>query len=230
MARKGVGEDIAAWVSYAAARRTSKERARFGKGSTEGLMAAEAGNNACAPGAIIPLLTLAIPGSAPAAVLLAALFIHGIRPGPMIMIETPGFVWEVVAMLALSTLCMVLLGIAFVRPLLLILRVSRERLAQNPDLLDFESAEIETMDPAMISRVRNMVASGQIEFLYYLHNDPGFVNNINVYVSDPRRSNLDQIEGLAVLNRAPRKGRGARGSGGLVGFLDLELARDRIGK
>ncbi len=124
----GVGEDIAAWVSYAAARRASKERERFGKGSTEGLMAAEAGNNACAPGAIIPLLTLAIPGSAPAAVLLAALFIHGLRPGPMIMIETPGFVWEVVAMLALSTLCMVLLGIAFVRPLLLVLRVPRERL------------------------------------------------------------------------------------------------------
>jgi putative tricarboxylic transport membrane protein len=70
----GVGEDIAAWVSYAAARRVSKERDRFGKGSVEGLMAAETGNNACVPGAIIPVLTLAIPGSAPAAVLLAAMF------------------------------------------------------------------------------------------------------------------------------------------------------------
>ena len=51
------------------------------------------------------------------------------------------------------------------------------------------------MPGKMISRVRNMVASGQVEFLYYLHNDPGFVNNINVYVSNPLRSDLDQIEG-----------------------------------
>ena len=78
----GVGEDLGAWASYAAARRASKERRQFGKGSIEGLMAAEAGNNAAVPGAIIPVLTLAVPGSAPAAVLLAAMFIHGVRPGP----------------------------------------------------------------------------------------------------------------------------------------------------
>jgi putative tricarboxylic transport membrane protein len=124
----GVGEDIAAWVSYAAARRRSAERDLFGKGSREGLMAAETGNNACVPGAIIPVLTLAIPGSAPAAVLLAAMFIHGVRPGPMIMLEAPDFVFGVVAMLTLSTICMTIIGIAAVRPLLLILRVPRERL------------------------------------------------------------------------------------------------------
>ncbi|HET6521171.1 MAG TPA: tripartite tricarboxylate transporter permease, partial [Geminicoccaceae bacterium] len=80
----GVGEDMGAWVSYAAARRASRERERFGRGSIEGLMAAETGNNAAVPGAIIPVLTLAVPGSAPAAVLLAAMFIHGVRPGPLI--------------------------------------------------------------------------------------------------------------------------------------------------
>src|SRR5690606_27937901 len=64
----GVGEDMGAWASYAAARRASKERDKFGKGSVEGLMAAETGNNAAVPGAIIPVLTLAVPGSAPAAV------------------------------------------------------------------------------------------------------------------------------------------------------------------
>jgi putative tricarboxylic transport membrane protein len=86
----GLGEDIAAWTSYAAAKRAnSKEREKFGKGSVEGLMAAETGDNACVPGAIIPVLTLAVPGSAPAAVLLAAMLIHGVRPGPMLMIETP---------------------------------------------------------------------------------------------------------------------------------------------
>ncbi|WP_040622572.1 tripartite tricarboxylate transporter permease, partial [Rhodovulum sp. PH10] len=124
----GVGEDIGAWISYAAARRASKERDQFGKGSKEGLAAAETGNNAAIPGAIIPALTLAVPGSAPAAVLLAAMLIHGLRPGPMIMIESPDFVFQVVWMVALATIAMGVFGIALTRPLLKVLRVPRERL------------------------------------------------------------------------------------------------------
>jgi putative tricarboxylic transport membrane protein len=89
----GVGEDMGAWVSYAAARRASREPGSFGKGNIEGLLAAETGNNAAVPGAIIPVLTLAVPGSAPAAVLLAAMFIHGVRPGPLIMVEFPNLGW-----------------------------------------------------------------------------------------------------------------------------------------
>ena len=85
----GVGEDVAAWSSYAAAKRASKEPEKFGKGSIEGLMAAETGDNACVPGAVIPVLALAVPGSAPAAVLLAAMLIHGVNPGPLIMVENP---------------------------------------------------------------------------------------------------------------------------------------------
>jgi len=121
----GVGEDIGAWVSYAAAKRASAEAEKFGKGSTEGLIAAETGNNAAIPGAIIPVLTLAIPGSAPAAVLLAAMLIHGIRPGPLIMQEAPQFVYGVVIMLVLATLAMWGLGLLLARPLLYILRVPR---------------------------------------------------------------------------------------------------------
>ncbi len=121
----GVGEDIGAWASYAAAKRTSPERDKFGHGSVEGLMAAETGNSAATPGAIIPVLTLAIPGSAPAAVLLAAMFIHGIRPGPLIMQESPQFVYGVVIMLALATIAMWVLGMLMTRPLLYVLRVPR---------------------------------------------------------------------------------------------------------
>src|SRR5918996_2170109 len=124
----GVGEDLGAWASYAAARRASKERAQFGKGAIEGLMAAEAGNNAAVPGAIIPVLTLAVPGSAPAAVLLAAMFIHGVRPGPLIMIEFPTFVYEVVAMSLLATAGILIFGLLLTRPLLYVLAVPRERL------------------------------------------------------------------------------------------------------
>ncbi|WP_245593499.1 tripartite tricarboxylate transporter permease [Azospirillum halopraeferens] len=124
----GVGEDIGAWVSYAAARRSSPERDRFGKGAPEGLVAAETGNNAAIPGALIPALTLAVPGSAPAAVLLAAMFLHGIRPGPTIMIEQPEFVYGVVWMVVFATLAMGIFGLLLTRPLLLVLRIPRERL------------------------------------------------------------------------------------------------------
>lgn len=124
----GVGEDIGAWVAYAAARRKSKERDKFGKGSIEGLMAAETGNSAAAPGALIPVLTLAIPGSAPAAVLLAAMVLHGVRPGPMIMIDTPAFIPQVVAMVFLASVAMLVFGLMITRPLMKVLSVPRERL------------------------------------------------------------------------------------------------------
>jgi putative tricarboxylic transport membrane protein len=124
----GTGEDMGAWMSYAAAKRASKEKEKFGKGSIEGLMAAETGDNAAVPGAIIPVLTLAVPGSAPAAVLLAAMFIHGIRPGPLIMIEFPGFVFEVVAMVFMASVGILIFGILLTRPLLYVLTVPREKL------------------------------------------------------------------------------------------------------
>ncbi len=119
----GVGEDVAAWSSYAAAKRASKEKALFGKGSIEGLMAAETGDNACVPGAIIPVLTLAIPGSAPAAVLMAAMIIHGVKPGPMIMIENPQFVYDVVAMMLFATIGILLYGLVLTKALIQVLRV-----------------------------------------------------------------------------------------------------------
>jgi putative tricarboxylic transport membrane protein len=124
----GVGEDIGAWASYAAARRASKTPEEFGKGSIDGLTAAETGDNAVVPGSLIPALTLAVPGSAPAAVLIAALFIHGVRPGPMIMIEQPQFVYSIVAMLFFATIGICVFGLALTRPLLHVLRIPRERL------------------------------------------------------------------------------------------------------
>ena len=118
-----MGEDVAAWSSYAAAKRASKETEKFGKGSIDGLMAAETGDNACVPGAIIPVLTLAIPGSAPAAVLMAAMLIHGVRPGPMIMIEAPTFVYDVVAMMMFATLGILLYGLTLTKLLIKVLMV-----------------------------------------------------------------------------------------------------------
>ena len=119
----GVGEDIAAWSSYAAAKRASKEPEKFGKGSIDGLMAAETGDNACVPGAVIPVLTLAIPGSAPAAVLMAAMLIHGVQPGPMIMVQSPQFVYDVVAMMLFATLGILFYGLTLTKLMTRVLQV-----------------------------------------------------------------------------------------------------------
>ncbi len=124
----GVGEDIAAWVNYDLAMRSSKKPEEFGKGSLEGLIASETGNNAAVAGAMIPVLSLAIPGSAPAAVLLAAMFIHGVRPGPLIMVENPAFVSSVVAMVMLGTFAMLILGLSMVKQIVKVLLVPRSKL------------------------------------------------------------------------------------------------------
>lgn len=119
----GVGEDIGAWSSYVLAKKLSKNKEKYGHGSTEGLTAAETGNSAVVPGSLIPALTLAVPGSASAAVLIAALFIHGIRPGPMIMIEQPEFISLIGAMLILATLAMGIYGLSMTRVFVQVLRV-----------------------------------------------------------------------------------------------------------
>jgi putative tricarboxylic transport membrane protein len=124
----GLGEDAAAWSSYAAARRASKEKEKFGRGSVEGLMAAETGEASSVPGAIIPVLTLALPGSAPAAVLMAAMMIHGLNPGPNLMLESPQFFYQIIAMLLIADMSKLIFGFVLIRPLIKILLVPRERL------------------------------------------------------------------------------------------------------
>ena len=119
----GVGEDIGAWTSYALAKRTSKHPELFGKVSVEGLTAAETGNNASVPGAIIPVLTLGIPGSGVAAVLMAALIIHGAQPGPLMMTTSPQLVYDIIAMLVIATFGILFLGLGLTRVMILILRV-----------------------------------------------------------------------------------------------------------
>jgi len=124
----GVGEDVGSWSSYAAAKKLSKHPEEFGKGSQEGLIAAETGDNAVVSAAMIPTLTLALPGSAAAAVLIAAMMIHGIRPGPMLMTENPVFLYQVVAMLLLATIANLIFGLSLTKLFIKVLQVPRERL------------------------------------------------------------------------------------------------------
>ncbi|MDR1625159.1 MAG: tripartite tricarboxylate transporter permease [Spirochaetia bacterium] len=106
----GAGEDIASWLSYDRAKKGSKHPEEFGKGSYEGIIASETGNNACIGGAIIPLLSLGVPGSPPAAVLLGALYLHGVRPGPMLAFENPTFSYTMTAILLYCAVALLLCG------------------------------------------------------------------------------------------------------------------------
>ncbi len=102
----GVGEDTGGWLAYWAEKKKSRPGSKWGQGEINGVVSAEAGNNAAVGGAIIPVLSLAIPGSAPAAVLLAAFWMHGYRPGPLMMKDTPEFLYYVVIFMIVAAIVM----------------------------------------------------------------------------------------------------------------------------
>lgn len=108
----GAGASVASFVAYALARKTSKTPEMFGKGSIEGVAASETANNAAVAGAMAPLLALGIPGSATTAVLIGALMIQGIQPGPLLFTNNPEIPYTVFASLWIGVPIMVLLGLA----------------------------------------------------------------------------------------------------------------------
>ena len=106
----GAGATIASLMAYSTERSLSKTPENFGKGEMAGLVAPETANNAASSGAMIPLLTLGIPGSASTAVLLAAFLLWGLRPGPLFMSQNPELAWGLIASMYLGN--MVLLAIS----------------------------------------------------------------------------------------------------------------------
>ena len=112
----GTGGDIAALLAYDHAKRSTKNPdVPFGEGCKEGLVAPEAANNAAVGGAYIPMLTLGIPGDAVTAVIIGALFIHGLKPGPLLLVETPHLFWFIVGALSLANICLLIFGLTGIR-------------------------------------------------------------------------------------------------------------------
>lgn len=122
----GVGEDVGGWLSYASTKNLSKDPESFGKGNDLGVISAESGNNAAIGGALIPILSLAVPGSAPAAVLLAAFLMHGYRPGPLLGRESPEFIFEVAVYLGASAVAMWFLAVLVMRFSVRVLSLRKE--------------------------------------------------------------------------------------------------------
>jgi putative tricarboxylic transport membrane protein len=113
----GTGGDIAALMAYDHAKRTVKNPypQPFGHGAYQGLIAPEAAANAAIGGAFVPMMTLGIPGDSVTAVLIGALIIHGLRPGPMLMREQPEFFWFVVGALLIANVFLYIWGITGIR-------------------------------------------------------------------------------------------------------------------
>src|SRR5512132_1068430 len=123
MGFKPGGATPASFMSYAFAKRFSKHPERFGKGEIEGVVAPETAAHAAGGASLLPMITLGIPGSPTAAVMLGGLMIWGLQPGPMLFKEQPEFVWGLIASMYTGNLIGVIVVLAFVPFFAAILRV-----------------------------------------------------------------------------------------------------------
>lgn len=124
----GTGATIASIVSYGQEKRISKHPERFGTGCPEGIAASETANNACTGGAMIPLLSLGIPGDSVTALLVGAFMIHGLRPGPLLFTERPDLVSAIFLGMLLANVFMLILGLGGARLFAMILKIPKDLL------------------------------------------------------------------------------------------------------
>ncbi|MDA0999685.1 MAG: tripartite tricarboxylate transporter permease [bacterium] len=123
------GATPASFMSYSLAKRFSKETHLFGKGTIEGVAAPECANNAASTGAMLPMLTLGIPGSPTTAVMLGALYVWGLVPGPRLFVENPEFVWGLTGSLYIANFMAVIVSLFAVPIFIWMLRMPMTILA-----------------------------------------------------------------------------------------------------
>lgn len=142
----GAGASVASMLSYLAQRKLSRHPEKFGHGAIDGVAAAESANNASSQGATIPMLALGIPGSASTAVLLAALILHGIRPGPMLMEQESPLVWGLIASMFIGNLFLLIINLPLAPVFASILRIPYAYLAPGILALSLVGAYAATLD------------------------------------------------------------------------------------
>ena len=119
----GPGTSVSSFISYALEKRFSKHPEKFGHGAIEGVAGPEAANNAATAGAMVPLLTMGIPGSLGAAMLLGALMINGITPGPMLVKQHPDLFWGVIASMYIGNIMLIIINLPLITIWVRLLRV-----------------------------------------------------------------------------------------------------------
>lgn len=165
----GIGESAACWFSYDLAKRASKEKEKFGRGSEEGIIAAEVADNACSAGALIPALALGIPGSSTAAIFLSAMYILNLRPGPTLLIETPRFLCGLCLLLFVSAVIMGVISFLFSKITIRILTIPEGMLMPLVAVLCAIGAYSSTGTPFALIQ---LLIFGLLGYLMKLHHYP----------------------------------------------------------
>lgn len=124
----GIGANIAALVSYSTTKQLSKEPEKFGTGHEPGVVAGEAANNASIGGALIPLITMGIPGSVTEAILIGALTIHNLQPGPLLFQNAPDIAYGIIAAYLIANLIMLLMMWSAVKYIAQVVNIPRSAL------------------------------------------------------------------------------------------------------
>jgi putative tricarboxylic transport membrane protein len=119
----GAGPTVSSFLAYTLEKKLSPRREEFGRGAIEGVAAPESANNAASAGAMVPMLTLGIPGSATTAVMLGGLMMWGLRPGPLLFEKNPDFVWGLIASLYIANVMLLVLNIGFIPVFVRALRI-----------------------------------------------------------------------------------------------------------
>jgi putative tricarboxylic transport membrane protein len=140
----GAGGTIASFLSYAAEKRFSKHPEKFGKGAIEGVAGPESANNSSTGGAMVPLLTLGIPGSGTTAIMLGALMMFGLQPGPLLFQKNPDFVWGVIASMYIANIMLLIMNIGCIPLFVKILKIPNSLLM--PLILVFSTVGVYSVD------------------------------------------------------------------------------------
>ena len=140
----GAGSTIASFMSYAAEKRFSKHPEQFGKGAIEGVAGPESANNSATGGAMVPLLTLGIPGSGTTAIMLGALMMFGLQPGPLLFQKNPDFVWGVIASMYIGNIMLLIMNIACIPLFVKILKIPNSLLF--PLIMVFATVGVYSVD------------------------------------------------------------------------------------
>ena len=153
----GPGHIISSFVSYSVERRISKHPERFGLGAIEGVAGPESANNSATSGAFVPMLALGLPSGAVPAIMLAAMMIHGIAPGPLLMQQQPQLFWAVIASMYVGNVMLLVLNLPLVGLFVNILRIPYSYL--YPSLLAFATIGVYAVNNSVVD-VWIMAASG----------------------------------------------------------------------
>jgi putative tricarboxylic transport membrane protein len=158
----GPGHIISSFVSYSIERRISRHPERFGQGAVEGVAGPESANNSATSGALVPMLALGLPSGAVPAIMLAAMMIHGIAPGPLLIQEQPQLFWGVIASMYVGNAVLLVLNLPMVGLFVNVLRVPYSYL--YPSLLAFATLGVYAVNNSVVD-VWIMAGAGVVGYI-----------------------------------------------------------------